>query len=318
MSDQKMDPQTEQMLANMAAAGAGALHELPVEDARVALAAISLDAGYKDSQAFAVENQQIPGPNGTIPVRIYWPRAVNANKPAPMLVFYHGGGFVLGNIETHDSITQYLCEKAEVIVISVDYRLAPENPFPAGVDDCYAALVWASENAKALGGDPARLAVSGDSAGGNLAAAVCLMARELLGPKIKLQLLIYPGVDMALETEYPSYGECGGGEYFLGIEDMKWLKGLYFQNDSEATDIRASPLLHTDLSNLPRALVITAGLDPLRDQGKHYAERLAEAGVRVEYQCFAGTIHGFLNFAGVLDIGVAGMDRLVLAMNTHL
>lgn len=318
MQDKQLDEQTEKMLAEMSAAGGPAMHEMPVEEARTALATISMDGGHRGSQVFAIENRQIPGPNGDVPVRIYWPRGIDTKAPMPMLLFLHGGGFVLGDIETHDSITRYLCEKADAIVISVDYRLAPENPFPAGIEDCYAALEWASKNASGLGGDAARLAVSGDSAGGNLAAAVCLMARERNGPAIKLQLLIYPGVDMALETTYSSYENFGGGEYFLGIKDMKWLHGLYFRDSSEAKDMRASPLLYSDLSGLPRAVVVTAGFDPLCDQGKHYAERLNEAGVEAEYQCFEGTIHGFFNFANVLSAGVAGMDRLVRSMKDYL
>ncbi len=313
-----LDEQTEKMLSDISAAGGPALHEMPVAGAREALAAISEASGYKGSHISAVEDRQISGPNGPVPVRIYWPDGASSDKPVPMLLFYHGGGFALGSIETHDSITRYLCDKAGIIVISVDYRLAPENPFPAGVEDCYAAFCWASKNAKELGGDAARIAVAGDSAGGNLAAAVSLMARDRKGPEIKLQLLVYPGVDMALEVSYPSYADFGGGEYFLGLADMKWLKGMYLGNDEDAKDMKASPLLYPDLSNLPPALIMTAGYDPLCDQGKHYADRLKAAGVQTEYECFSGAIHGFISFAGGLDIGVAGLDRLVGAVNDHL
>ncbi|NOX25301.1 MAG: alpha/beta hydrolase [Deltaproteobacteria bacterium] len=313
-----LDEQTEKMLANMREAGAVALHEMPVNDARAALSAISADAGHKGAQILTSEDRKIPGPNGPVPIRIYSPRANTSNQPVPLLVFYHGGGFVLGDIDTHESITRYLCEKAQAVVISVDYRLAPENPFPAGAEDCYAALVWATQAAGELGADPARIAVAGDSAGGNLAAAVCLMSRDRKGPAIALQLLIYPGVDMALEISYPSYEKYGGGEYFLSLEDMKWFGGLYFSKTEDAKDMRASPLLHPDLSNLPPALIVTAGHDPLCDQGRRYADRLDGAGVLTEYQCFTGTIHGFLNFAGILSVGVAGMDRLVRAMKDHL
>ena len=323
-----LDKQVEKLLADMSAAGGPALHEMPVAVAREAIAAISDALGYKDTHIFATEDREVPGPAGPIPVRIYWPHEVSSDQTIPILLFYHGGGFAIGDIETHDSVTRYLCEKAQVIVISVDYRRAPENPFPAGVEDCYAALDWVSRNAEDLGGDAARIAVAGDSAGGNLAAAVSLMTkekktkekktREKKAPEIKLQLLIYPCVDMLLEVNYPSYADFGGGAYFLGLADMKWIRGMYFDKDEDAQDMRASPMLCADLSNLPPALVITAGYDPLCDQGKHYADRLREAGVMTEFQCFSGAIHGFLNFSGVLDVGVAGMDRLVKAMNDHL
>ncbi|MCF6214973.1 MAG: alpha/beta hydrolase [Emcibacter sp.] len=313
-----LDKQTEKMLSDMSAAGGPALHEMPVADARAALAAISEALGYKDSHISAAEDRQIPGPNGHIPVRIYWPDEAPSDKPIPMVLFFHGGGFALGGIETHDSITRYLCDNAGVIVISVAYRLAPENPFPAGVEDCYAALCWISKNAKELGGDVARIAVAGDSAGGNLAAAVSLMARDRKGPEIKAQLLVYPGLDMTLETSYPSYADFGGGEYFLGLTDMKWMKDMYLGNSEDAKDMKASPLLYSDLSNLPSAVILTAGYDPLCDQGKHYADRLKAAGVQTEYECFSGAIHGFISFAGGLDIGVAGLDRLVRAVKDHL
>jgi len=313
-----LDQQTEKMLSDMSEAGGPALHEMPVADAREALSSISEALGCKDSQIFAAEDREIPGPNGPIPVRIYWPDTATPDQPRPLLIFYHGGGFALGDIETHDSVTRYLCEKAGAIVISVGYRLAPENPFPAGVEDCYATLMWVSENAGNLGGDGMRIALAGDSAGGNMTAAVCLMARERTGPHISLQLLLYPCVDMVLETSYTSYEKFGGGEYFLGLEDMQWIRGMYFRDSEDAKDFRASPLLYPDLSNLPPAFIMTAGYDPLRDQGKHYADRLNEADVAVEYQCFEGAIHGFLNFAGVLDIGKSGLNRIVRVMKDYL
>lgn len=312
-----LDEQTENMLTEMGKSEAVAIHEMSVNEARETLSAISIDLGYKDTDVFSSENREIPGPNGPIPIRIYWPSENVKADPVPLLIFYHGGGFVLGDIETHDSITRYLCEKSGVVVVSVDYRLAPENPFPAGIEDCYAALEWAQKNAGEIGGDAERIAVAGDSAGGNLSAAICLMARDRNGPDIKLQMLVYPCVDMVLEAKYSSFDKFGGGEYFLGLADMKWFKELYFQNSEDAKDMRASPLFH-DLSNLPPALIITAGYDPLCDQGKHYADKLKEAGVVAEYQCFPGTIHGFFNFAGILDVGVAGMDRLVQAMKDYL
>ncbi len=311
------DSQTEKMLADMNASGGPAMHELSIEDARQALSAISLDCGYGNSQVFAHENRSISGPNGPVGVCIYWPGPINQKVPAPVIVFYHGGGFVLGDIETHDSIARYLSEKSNAIIVSVDYGLAPENKFPKGLEDCYAALEWVSSNVRSLGGDASRIAVAGDSAGGNLAAATCLLARDRDGPEITLQLLIYPCVDMTLEHPYPSYEKYGKGDYFLGIDDMKWINGLYFENNAETSSHYASPI-KADLANLPPAVIITAECDPLCDQGEHYGELLRGAGNVAEYYCFEGTIHGFFNFAGVLDIGVAGMDRAVTAIKKYM
>jgi acetyl esterase len=196
------------------------------------------------------------------------------------------------------------------VVVSVDYRLAPENRFPAGVEDSYAALEWVAANAAALGIDARRIALTGDSAGGNLTIVMVLLARARSGPAIAFQIPVYPCVDCRESAAYPSRQKFGGGEYFLTSADIAWISQQYFTAVDEANDFRASPVVMEDLSGLPPALLITAGYDPLCDEGALYARRLSAAGVPVEYHCYAGTIHGFLSFAGVLDAGRHALDLI--------
>jgi acetyl esterase len=233
-----------------------------------------------------VENRLIPGPSGQIPVRIYW-GAQTAGLP--ILVYFHGGGWVIGDLDSHDGACRTLANKAGCIVVSVDYRLAPEHRFPAAVDDCYAATVWAAENAASLGGDALKLAVGGDSAGGNLAAVVALKAREQRGPAITHQLLVYPVTDFDFST--PSYSDNGDG-YLLTKAGMEWFWNHYL-GELDGADVYASPMRAKDLSGLPPATVLTAEYDPLRDEGERYAKRLQEAGVRTTLTRYDGQIHGF-------------------------
>jgi acetyl esterase len=204
-------------------------------------------------------------------------------------------------------MARHLCKDADALVVNVGYRLAPEHKFPAAVDDSYAATVWAVEHAQEFGGDPARVAVVGDSAGGNLATVVCMLAKERGGPRIAYQALLYPCTDANPSASYASRAEFGGGEYFLSRRDMEWFFGLYLADTAHTSDPRVSPLHASDLSGMPPALVVTAGCDLLRDEGKAYADKLAAAGVPVEYRCFNGTIHAFVSFAGAIP---AGQDAL--------
>jgi len=311
------DAQTDALLAQMREAGAPALHELPVEEARAALLEMSVTCGYPDATVFATEDRMIPTGAGDVRIRIYWPSAPDRTAPKPVLLFFHGGGFALGDIECHDSVVRYLCEKAGCIAVSVDYRRSPEHKFPAGLEDCYAVLTWAKANAASLGGDAERIGIAGDSAGGNLSASLCLMARDRHGPKIACQILIYPAVDMIMSNSYPSYTAFGQGDYFLSVDDMNWITGMYFEKAEDARSPYASPLF-ADLAGLPPALVITAGLDPLCDQGLLYHERLLKAGNMSEHRRFEGAVHGFFNFAGVLEIGVRGMDAAVTGIKRYL
>jgi acetyl esterase len=311
-----LDPSTEALLQGMAEAGGPALHELPVDLARAAIKELSAKTGIAAADVHQVEDRGIPGPNGVIPIRIYRPGARTADPSLPALILYHGGGWILGDIESHDSIARYLCRHGAVVVVNVEYRLAPEHKFPAGVEDCYAVLEWVAGNAGELGIDPGRIALTGDSAGGNLTVVASLLARERNGPAVAFQIPAYPCVDCREQAGYPSRGKFGGGEYFLSSDDITWVNRNYFTTSRDAEDVRASPILIGDLAGLPPALVITAGYDPLCDEGEHYARRLRAAGVPVEYQCYTGTIHGFLSFAGVLKAGRDALDLVAARLRT--
>ncbi len=257
-----------------------------------------------------VEERIIPAPQGEIPIRIYMP---GASGVRPVIVYYHGGGWVVGNIDTHDNITRYLAKASGDIVVSVDYRLAPEHPFPAALEDAYTALRWVSRNAGSFGGDPARLSVAGDSAGGNLAAAVCLKARDLHGPRIRCQALLYPATNLfSLDTE--SHHHFAEG-FFLTREAMEWFISLYVPNREERANPYVSPLLARNLANLPPAIVITAQFDPLRDEGEAYAEKLRQAGVPVKQIRYDGMIHGFAQFIGILKPAGGALDQVAACVN---
>jgi len=304
MKAMRPDAATEQFLEVLRASGRPPTYELPVDVARAGTKAANQQMARPPLPLHRVEDRRIPTSAGDVPVRIYWPRPAAAGELLPIVVFFHGGGFVLCDIDTHDPIARALCRDADAIVVNVEYRMAPEHKFPAAVDDAYAAVCWASAHGAELGGDGQRIAVAGDSAGGNLAAVVCQLARSKHGPTIAFQALIYPVVDLDTTTPFASRNEFGGGDYFLSIRDMEWFNSLYFADVATGVrDPRASPLLTDDLRGLPPALVITAGLDPLRDEGKLYAERLAAAGVPAEYRCFEGTIHVFVSFAPAIPAG---------------
>ncbi|WP_207217156.1 alpha/beta hydrolase [Natrinema altunense] len=250
-----------------------------------------------DIELESVEDRTIGGPHGELPLRIYDPGTEGTARP--LLLYFHGGGWVIGNVDTHDGTCRKLAADTGYPVVSVDYGLAPENPFPEGLEDCYAALEWAAETAGELDADPDRLVVAGDSAGGGLAAGLSLLVRDRGGPDIAYQLLIYPSVGDATVTE--AYEEHSQG-YFLTADDMAWFRDHYFETEVDMGNVYAFPLLADDLSELPPATVITAGFDPLRDVGANYADRLEAAGVPVAYHNYDDMIHGFF---GMLSEPVA-------------
>ncbi|MDE1172503.1 MAG: alpha/beta hydrolase [Parvibaculaceae bacterium] len=292
-----LDPQLKALLDAMAAGPAAPkITDLPPAMAREMYRGMSQMMEPQDLPTGGIEDRTIPGPGGEIPVRIYTP--VEAGKgPLPVIVFFHGGGWVIGDLDTHDALCRTLANEAGAKVIAVHYRLAPEHVFPAAVEDCYAATKWVSANAAALGIDASRIAVAGDSAGGNLSAVISQLARDAGEPEIGFQLLIYPAVDAKANT--PSYVENGEG-YFLEKTTMDWFFNHY-STDADVPDPRLSPLRASSLENLPAAYIVTAGFDPLRDEGKLYADALAKAGVAVEYVNYSGMVHGFFNMQGVLD-----------------
>jgi acetyl esterase len=284
-----LHPVARQMIDQMESSGLPKLHEMPPPQARQMMHQLATMSRVAP-EIGSVVNRTIPGPAGDLPIRIYTP--MGGSAPRPVVVFYHGGGWVIGDLETHDAPCRQLANAVPAIVVSVDYRLAPEHKFPAAPEDCYAALEWVAANATSLGGDPKRLAVCGDSAGGNLSAVVALMARDRRGPKLAAQILVYPATDLTRDS--PSHVENGKG-YFLETESMAWFIGHYTRSAADLTDPLGSPLRAKDLTGLPPAVVITAEFDPLRDEGESYARRLCEAGVPVEMKRYDGMIHGFFS-----------------------
>jgi acetyl esterase len=291
-----IDPQAKVLLDQVAAIGAPQLHESSVEEARQMIAAMAAFGGEVPEVA-KVEDRTISGPDGEIPVRIFTPEG---EAPHPVLMYFHGGGWVIGGLDTHDVPCRDLANRAGCMVVSVDYRLAPEHKFPAAPEDCYAATRWVAENAASLGADPDRLAVGGDSAGGNLAAVVALMARDRSGPGIVHQLLVYPVTDVGQDTL--SYRDNAEG-YFLSAADMAWFWNHYLDTRADGENPYASPLRAESHRGLPPAHVVTAELDPLRDEGEQYATRLQEAGVEVQLTRYDGMIHGFFGLGAILDQG---------------
>jgi acetyl esterase/lipase len=260
----------------------------------------------------AVANRTIPGSAGEIPVRVYTPVG---KGPFPGLVFFHGGGFVLCSLDSHDGQCRALANAAGCVVVSVDYRLAPEHPYPAAPEDCYAATQWVAKNGSELGIDTARLAIGGDSAGGNLTAVTALLARDRGGPPLRFQLLIYPVTDFAFDTS--SYRENAEG-YFLTEGMMRWFWDQYLPDVSRGAEPYASPLRAADLSGLPPGLCITAEYDPLRDEGERYAARLREAGVDCRTSCYDGMFHGFFAMGALLDKARAGIAEAGAALRAAL
>ncbi len=259
-------------------------------------------ASTEGPEVAAVEDHTVTGgQHGEFAVRAYRPAGSTADDALGCLVWIHGGGFVIGDLDTADSTCRVLANEAAAVVVSVDYHLAPEHPYPAAIDDVMTALDWVVTRADDLGIDPARLAVGGDSAGGNLAAVACQLARAAHTPAIAFQLLVYPAVDLA--EDHPSRRENGEG-YFLTQESMVWFGRQYLAGRDPATP-RVSPLLASDLTRLPPAMVITAEFDPLRDEGAAYADALEAAGVPVERVHFEGEIHGFFDFDFLPDSAVA-------------
>jgi acetyl esterase len=246
------------------------------------------------AQVGSIEDRTVPGGAGVVPVRVYRPAS---DGPHPTVVFFHGGGFVIGDLDTHDDHARLLCRDVDALVVSVDYRLAPETPFPGGYEDCLAVTLWVVEHAAELGSDPARVAVAGDSAGGNLSAAVTLGAREQ-GVQLAAQLLLYPAVDFVDSEDHPSRAENAEG-YFLTEADMRWFGDHYVPDPARRSDPYASVLRAPDLSGLPPAVVATAEYDPLRDEGEAYAAALDKAGVPVTVRRFDGLIHGFFGLPHV-------------------
>ena len=281
-----LDPQAQALLEQMKAMGFTYTSDLTVTRAREMVQAMQAVRPAGEPVAH-IEDSVIPGPAGEIPIRIYTPEG---SGPFPILVFFHTGGWQIGNLDTQDPLCRRITNRAGCSVVAVDYRLAPEHPFPAAVDDCYEATKWVATHATEFQGDPSRVAVGGDSSGGNLAAVTALMARDRGNPKLAFQLMMFPATDFRLST--PSMEELGEG-YNVTKPQMMWIRNNYLPNQADWTNPLASPLLAPDLSGLPPALIIYAEYDPLRDDAEAYATRLKEAGVSVKASRYDGMIHDF-------------------------
>jgi acetyl esterase len=290
------------LLEQIEAAGLPPLNELPAAEARIAAQGFDALAGPGEAVA-DVTNRTIPGPHGDIPVRIYTPSAADA--PSPCLVYFHGGGWVIGTLDGYDAICTIVANRSGCKVVSVDYRLSPEHKFPVPFDDCYAALQWVHSSHREIGVDPDRIAVGGDSAGGNLSAAVAIKARDTNGPPLRHQLLVYPVTNYAFDTQ--SYRD-NADRYLLTADMMHWFWDHYLESPSDGAHPLASPLRAENLAGLPPATVVTAEYDPLRDEGEAYANRLAEAGVPVEHIRYDGHIHAFWQMPAVFPAALQAAD----------
>jgi acetyl esterase/lipase len=309
---ERLHPEARALLEMMDAQGAPPLEAQDPATARANRLEPMKALGGQPDVLERVEDLSVPGPGGGVPIRLY---ATGNGGLRSALVYFHGGGFVFGNLDTHDAVCRAIAKQSGAVVISVDYRLAPEHKFPVAVEDSYAATIWVARNAANLGIDPQCISVGGDSAGGNLATVVAMRCRNAGGPALASQVLIYPVTDVSsLETN--SHRDFAEG-YFLTRAAMDWFTGHYLPSADSARHPEASPLLAPDLGGLPPALIITAEFDPLRDEGEAYAERLQQAGVPVTMSRYPGMIHGFVSMMGVLAGGrraiqeVAGFTRLV-------
>ncbi|XVH31471.1 alpha/beta hydrolase [Haloferacaceae archaeon DSL9] len=307
----ELDPQLAAVVADIEAAGVPAWHAMSVECAR--RVEDEVFAGDATLPVGLVRDLAFDGPHGGVPVRVYVPD--DAEAEPPVLVYFHGGGWTLGTLDSIDGVCRRLARQAGCVVVSVDYRLAPEHPFPVAVDEAAAAVEWVGTNAAAFGGDPSRIGVAGTSAGGNLAAAVCLRVREFDGPAIAGQFLCYPITDRDFETD--SYRENADGP-LLTRADMRWFWAQYLRSPVDAHNPFAAPLRAVDLGGLPPATVVTAGFDPLRDEAIAYADRLSAAGVAVEHRHYPRMAHGFLSLVDEVDVAADAFEALVGDVRRHL
>ncbi|WP_341912800.1 alpha/beta hydrolase [Ferrovibrio terrae] len=312
-----LDTEAKSFLDAVKAAGRPDVSTLTPPDARQLYKETRGAVTPEPPEVSELDNIAAPGPHGPIPLRYYRPAGVDKREPIPVLVFYHGGGWVIGDLDTHDVVCRSLANEARCAVVSVDYRMGPEHKFPAAVDDAYAAAHWVAGEAKSLRIDADRLAVGGDSAGGNLAAVVALMARgkrkdgDATAPKIGYQLLIYPATDMHMDTQsHKSFAK----DHLLTRDSMDWFQLQYLNGTADRDDWRASPLRAKSLAGLPPAYVLVAGHDPLRDEGEAYAVALKQAGVPVVFREFPGQIHGFVVLGKVIPQATQAIAEMGTAL----
>ncbi|MFM2057820.1 MAG: hypothetical protein RLY71_2205 [Pseudomonadota bacterium] len=310
-----LDPQARALIDLMIARAVPPTHTLsPAEARRYYLERRGYSQPAPPDMA-EVRELVAPGPRGALALRLYRPLGAPAGRPAPALVYFHGGGWTIGDLDTHDVLCRQLADQSGCVVVSVDYGLAPEERFPAAPDDCLAATRWVHAQAEALGIDASRLAVGGDSAGGNLAAVVAIAARDAGDLPLAFQLLIYPATDMRALA--PSHTSKGQG-YLLTADSIRYYRAHYIADEADWSDWRASPLLRDDLAGLPPALVLTAGFDPLCDEGHQYADRLSAAGNACQVVCFARQLHGFITMSRIIDEAHTAVGLCALALRRAL
>jgi acetyl esterase len=292
----RLDPQARKLLDLLASGKSPSFEAVGAKVARKMHASLVRMLAGEAAPVETERDFEIPGPAHVIPVRLY--ATASGGEASPVLVYFHGGGNVVGDLEMADAACRALAREAACVVLSVDYRLAPEHPYPAALDDAYAAVEWVAAHATEIGADAARIAVAGDSAGGMLSALVCRLARDRAGPSIVFQALIYSAGDV--ERDYPSMREYAEG-YLISVETIRWFRSQYFGGTPPANDRYAWPLRATTLAALPPALVITAGFDPLQDSGRAYGERLEADGVPVRFLHYDGMVHGFFMYPNYFD-----------------
>lgn len=308
-----LDGRTQWLLQLLARSGQPPVEQTTVIEARANYDTFMLEMGGRPAPIGEMVDRTIDGPAGRLRVRLYRPASAVA-RLLPAILYFHGGGWVMGSLEGYDPVFRYLCARSGCAVVAVDYRLAPEHKFPAAIDDAVAAYRWLAREATGLGIDPARIVIAGDSAGGNVAAVAARLLRDEERPPC-LQWLIFPNTDLSFDTG--SYRSLGEG-FLLTRSAMEWFRGHYLNDQSEIDDPRVSPLKADDLAGLPPALVYTAGCDPLRDEGHAYADRLAAAGVKTIHREFESLIHGFVGFRGTVPAAARAMDDMVAGMRHEL
>lgn len=301
-----LDPESLALLELGETGESQPIEEMTVAESRAAYEELFTSLAPPRLEVGQVIEDRLPLAQGDRPYRLYRPAQVSGSVPA--LLFLHGGGWSMGSPASYDHVARWLCHRAGIAVLSLDYRLAPEHPFPSALEDTKQAFRWLGANAAALSIDAARIAIGGDSSGGTLAAATTHELRHDAAVRVAAQVLLYPVLTLETEPPYRSRAELGGGGYFLTNRGIEIAAERYLTSREFVSDPRVSPILEPDLSDLPPTLVVTGGFDPLRDECEHYAERLSRHGAIVEYRCFAGTIHGFISFAGALRAGREGLD----------
>lgn len=307
----KLDADSQAFLDLLAKLGRPPINSLPPAEAKEVFRRGRMATQPDLPQVDRVKEYEAPGPHGPIPVRVYRGAGTADMGALPVHVYFHGGGWVLGDLDSHDWVCRKIANAAQCAVVSVDYRMAPEHVFPVAYDDSLAALIWTTENAATLRIDPRRVSVGGDSAGGNLAAALTIACRDGAGPKLTAQILVYPAMDLSMSGNY--YGRFTK-DVILTDDVMRWFIDLYVPNAAERADWRASPLLATSLAGLPPALVLLAGFDPLCAEGEAYAAKLEAAGVDVTVARYPGQIHGFLSNGKLLPKAVQAIDDIAGAL----